>query len=192
MDSRQHDSPRGGSLSRRGFLLWGAGAVIGASLPRPVLAAARRKPPRDRSLSFYNLHTEETLETVYWDQGRYQQDALRDIDWILRDHRTGQVKPIDRELLDLLFSLRERLGCTGPFQVISGYRSPETNRMLRSRSRGVAHASLHLEGKAVDVRLEGCSLWRLRRAALNQAGGGVGYYPGPQFVHLDTGRVRFW
>jgi len=184
--------PRDPALSRRDVLLWGAVSLAGACLPAPLLAATRPRPAKVRSLSFFNLHTEEALDTVYWELGRYRPEALRSINQILRDHRTDEVKPIDRNLLDLLFTLRTNLGCTGPFQVISGYRSPQTNRMLRRRGRGVARHSLHLEGKAVDVRLEECPLWRLRWAALNEGRGGVGYYPRPQFVHLDTGPVRFW
>jgi uncharacterized protein YcbK (DUF882 family) len=115
-----------------------------------------------------------------------------DINHILRDHRTGEIKPIDPDLLDLLHALRTRLGTQRPFHVISGYRSPCTNEQLRSRSRGVARKSMHLFGKAVDIRIPGHDLADLRQAALAEQAGGVGYYPRPGFVHVDVGRVRFW
>jgi uncharacterized protein YcbK (DUF882 family) len=129
---------------------------------------------------------------VYWADGRYLPGALADIDYILRDHRAGEIKPIDTRLLDLMCSLRANLEIRGPFHVISGYRSPETNALLRNRGQGVARNSLHLQGKAVDIRLPGCELSVLRRAAMKLKGGGVGYYPSPNFVHIDVGRVRHW
>jgi uncharacterized protein YcbK (DUF882 family) len=117
---------------------------------------------------------------------------LAEIDHILRDHRTGEVRPIDTELLDLAHALGESLGAPGPFHVISGYRSPKTNALLRASGNGVASKSLHLQGKALDIRLPGCDLRRLRRAAVDLKGGGVGHYPGPNFIHIDVGRVRYW
>ena len=118
--------------------------------------------------------------------------ALADIDHILRDHRTGEVKAIDTRLLDLAHAVGESLRDHGPFHVISGYRSPKTNALLRAGGNGVAGKSLHLQGKALDIRLPGTDLPVLHRAAVDLKGGGVGYYPGPNFVHIDVGRVRYW
>jgi uncharacterized protein YcbK (DUF882 family) len=143
-------------------------------------------------LSFYNTHTEETLDVAYCIRDRYCPDALQSINRILRDHRTGEVAPIDPALLDLIHALSRKIGAGSPFHVISGYRSPATNDMLRDRSRNVAKYSLHMEGKAVDIRLPDIPLVSLRQAALDLKRGGVGFYPGPDFVHVDVGRVRFW
>jgi len=124
--------------------------------------------------------------------GRYDRRALQAIDHILRDHRTGEVLPMDTGLLDLLHTLRKKLNTDEPFHVISGYRSLRTNDMLRARGRGVSRGSMHLVGKAVDIRVPGCRLAALRDAALAEKAGGVGFYPGPDFVHVDVGRVRHW
>ncbi len=147
---------------------------------------------RRRSLKFYALHTGESLTTTYWENGRYIPGELDRVNYILRDFRANEVKPIDPALLDLLTRIQHRLGVNEPFQVISGYRSPVTNAMLHANSEGVAVHSLHLEGKAIDITLKGRSLEQLRGAALAQRSGGVGYYPKSDFVHVDTGRIRFW
>jgi uncharacterized protein YcbK (DUF882 family) len=150
--------------------------------------------PETRDLSFYHTHTGERLEVVYWQDGDYVQSALDDINVFLSDFRTGDRAEIDPELLDLIYDVRESLGSDGTYQVISAYRSPETNEMLRSRSTstGVARKSQHLLGKAIDVRLEGVSTAELRDAAFSLQRGGVGYYETSDFVHMDTGRVRRW
>jgi uncharacterized protein YcbK (DUF882 family) len=122
----------------------------------------------------------------------YLPQALRDINHILRDHRTGEKKEIDTYLLDLLFTLQQKLESRGPFHIISGYRSRGTNSLLRMTSKGIAKNSLHTDGKAVDIRLPGYDLKRVRHAALDLQLGGVGYYPLSDFVHLDVGRVRSW
>ena len=147
---------------------------------------------RERSLSFHNLHTGESLKTVYWQQGDYLPSSLADINRVLRDHRTGERHDIDPGLLDLLCDLRLRLDTRESLQIISGYRSPSTNAMLHANSDGVATRSLHLDGKAVDIRIRGRALSLLRKTALAMKGGGVGYYPSSDFVHVDVGRVRSW
>lgn len=178
-------------MTRRGFVK--LAALAGASLlPSPVLAGLRPAIGPERTLSFYNLHTGESLRTVYRAADGYVVSALADIDHILRDFRANEVKPIDPRLLDLLFAIRSRLGTREPFHVISGYRSPLTNAMLHARSEGVAAHSLHVEGKAIDIRVPGQNLAMLRSVALELRRGGVGYYPTSNFVHVDTGRVRFW
>jgi uncharacterized protein YcbK (DUF882 family) len=178
---------RGTSSSRRRVLKFGLAAIASAAVwPAEAKVIDRRR------LSFENLHTGERLDTVYWVNGAYQPGALRAINVLLRDFRTGDVYPIDRKLLDLLVGLRARLNSTAPIQVISGYRSPETNAMLASYSDGVAAGSLHMSGMAIDIRVPGRSLRSIHRVALAMAEGGVGYYPRSDFVHVDTGSVRRW
>lgn len=144
-----------------------------------------------RSLAFYHTHTGETLSAVYFDAGRYVPDALGALNQLLRDFRSGEVAAIDPQLFDLLYVLNQTCGA-GTFEIISGYRSPQTNQLLRRRSGGVAAGSLHLHGRAIDIRLRGCDTGRLRDAALALRQGGVGYYRDSDFVHVDTGRVRTW
>lgn len=186
--------------SRRGMLKIGAGA-LGAfalsSLAAPVAIAKTR--PRagvtrlnERSLAFYNLHTGESLKRTYWAEGKYIPEALGEINYVLRDFRTGDQHAIDPDLLDLLARLRARLDTAKPFQVISGYRSPKTNAMLREVSTGVAQHSMHTLGQAIDIRIEGRRLRNVRDAAWSLQRGGVGFYPASDFVHVDTGRIRFW
>ena len=172
----------------------GRRAVIGGLAAAALLPGARAfaAKPAPRSLGFHHLHTGESLDACYWQDGAYLPDALAAIDHVLRDHRTGEASAIDRKLLDLLVAVRERLGSAAPFEVICGYRSPASNEMLRSTSSGVAKHSLHLAGRAIDVRLPGRELAALRAAGIGLARGGVGYYPKSGFVHLDTGRVRQW
>jgi uncharacterized protein YcbK (DUF882 family) len=180
------------ATTRRRFLLRAAGVAAFLLAPRASSAAPRpRGEARPRALAFANLHTGERLEVAYRERGEYLPNALSSLDRLLRDHRNGEVHPIDPALFDLLYDVRQATGGS-VFEVISGYRSPATNRMLRARGGGVAAKSLHLVGKAIDVRLRGVETPMLRRAALRLRRGGVGYYPGPDFVHLDTGRVRFW
>jgi len=170
-----------------GLVAGAAAALIAA----PAIAAPRFAADR-RSLAFHNLHTGESLDLVYWSEGAYQPDALRQINRVLRDFRTGDVHPIDPQLLDLLVKVNWRLGSTNPLQVISGYRSPATNALLRRETEGVAKSSLHMHGQAIDVRVPDRALSDLHRVAMNLRGGGVGYYPRSDFVHIDVGRVRYW
>lgn len=145
-----------------------------------------------RALTFEHTHTGERLTAEYFTGGSYVPDALSAINHHLRDFRTGEEHIIDPELLNLLHRLTTLTDTTKPFQVISGYRSPKTNQMLRSKSHGVAAGSLHMAGKAIDIRLADVPLPALHGAALSLRAGGVGYYPQPNFVHVDTGRVRAW
>ena len=145
-----------------------------------------------RRVAFHNLHTGESVNEVYWENGAYVPGALSQVNHVLRDFRTGQAHTIDPGLLNLLDALSARVGTRGPFHVISGYRSPQTNAMLRRVSPGVAHDSLHMKGLAIDIRLADVDLPRLHQAALSLRGGGVGYYPASDFVHVDVGPVRHW
>lgn len=162
-------------------------AVSGLLLARNVCADLS-----PRSLGFVSTHTGERLRATYWADGRYEPEALREIDHVLRDHRTGDAKEMDVALLELLHELQGHLGVDEPFHVISGYRSAATNALLAAESNGVAKNSLHLAGRAIDIRLPGVPLAHLRAAALSLRQGGVGYYPSLDFVHVDTGRIRFW
>jgi len=150
------------------------------------------RPATTRGLSFYNVHTGETLKTVYFDRGEYVPGALLEVNYFFRDFRANQVKAIDPQLLDLLHRINRALDTSQPFNLISGYRSPATNAWLASQSEGVARHSLHMEGMASDINVQGRSLALLQIVALAMHGGGVGYYPRSNFVHVDTGRVRRW
>jgi uncharacterized protein YcbK (DUF882 family) len=148
----------------------------------------------ERQLSFYHTHTGKRLDVVYSRDGSYVPSALEEINHFLFDFRTGDAVEMDPELLDLIYDVRTELGSSNPFHVVSAYRSPKTNEMLRGKNQnsGVAKNSQHLLGKAIDVRLEGVKTAALRDQALALKRGGVGYYEESDFVHLDTGRVRRW
>jgi uncharacterized protein YcbK (DUF882 family) len=145
-----------------------------------------------RTLRFYHTHTRQSLDVTYYRQGRYDPGALGSVRDFMADWRNGQDLDLDPELLDILWSIQEKTGHSGTWEVISAYRSPQTNEMLRSRSSGVAKNSQHILGHAIDVRLQGLALEQLRDTARSLRMGGVGYYPGSNFVHVDTGRVRYW
>ncbi len=183
----EHRRNKGLCHSRRRFL---GGVVAAGAMLAPWTRAAASTG--ERGLAFYHTHTGERLKTVYYAGGDYVPDALEEINHLLRDFRTGDVSPIDPQLLDILAEVRALTGSRAEFQIISGYRSPQTNAMLRSTSSGVAKKSLHMQGRAIDVRLTQFDTAKLRKAALSLRAGGVGYYPGSDFVHLDTGRVRSW
>jgi uncharacterized protein YcbK (DUF882 family) len=173
--------------SRRGFL----GAVVTLA-PGLVNRRVLARSADARSLRFTHTHTGERLTVDYFERGDYVPDALEAVNHFLRDFRTGDVHRIDPDLLELLHDLANVTGTSAPFQVISGYRSPATNVMLRHRSEGVAAGSLHMRGQAIDIRLGDVPLRRLHEEALRRRRGGVGYYPASDFVHVDTGRVRRW
>lgn len=187
-------------LFRRLFLK--QAAVLAASLTAPAMAHAslfstlfpghteQSAPPK--SLKLYNTHTAETFSGEFWADGKFLPDAVGDINHLLRDHRSNEVMAMDSKLLLLLQSMSAQVGAGAALHVISGYRSPQTNQMLADRSNGVAKHSLHLEGKAIDIRVPGRELSLVRKVAISLGGGGVGFYPDSQFVHLDTGRVRNW
>lgn len=178
---------------RRRFLKVGLGACTLLTLPMAAASAhAAIKRPFEKKLSFLNLHTGERTRATYWANGRYIPEGMRAINHVLRDHRTGDRYTIDPDLFDTLHLLQHKLGTNQEFHVVSAYRSPASNEMLAARSNGVAKGSLHTFGKAIDIRLPGRKLSDLRTAALSLQMGGVGYYPSSNFVHLDTGRVRFW
>lgn len=176
--------------ARRRFLKSAALMSAGCFLPAIAQGAAAQRA--DRRLRFYHTHTGEALNRVFWADGAYVPDALADINRLLRDHRTNEVLPIDPQLLSLLERITSLTGKNDTVHVISGYRSPLTNRTLADRSDDVSRRSLHMDGKAIDIRVPGRDLQTLRNAALSLRGGGVGFYPQSRFVHVDIGRVRAW
>jgi uncharacterized protein YcbK (DUF882 family) len=173
-----------------------AACLLGGAAPTETATDAHPEgggEPPARSLRLYNTHTGERVEVVYRLGDAYLPAAVRRLEHHLRDHRTGDVHAFDPELFDLLADLAAAVGRPGAeFHVISGYRSPQTNEMLRARTTGVAKRSLHMEAQAIDVRLPGVDTARLRDAALDLGRGGVGYYARSDFIHIDTGRVRRW
>ncbi|MBU0946173.1 MAG: DUF882 domain-containing protein [Proteobacteria bacterium] len=163
--------------------------ITGVALLAPTLSLARKLDVRD--LSFYHTHTGKELDVTYKIAGRYDPTALKKVNRHLQDFRTHETHPIDTKLLDILYKIKTHAG-GGVYEVISGYRSPKTNSMLRNKSNGVAKRSLHMKGMAIDVRLSGVKTKELRDIARSMRGGGVGYYPQSDFIHLDTGKVRTW
>jgi uncharacterized protein YcbK (DUF882 family) len=178
------------SMERREFLKLGGLGMMAAMAPSSLFG--KGNSDHFRSLSFYNLHTGESLRTTYWEEGIYIPEALDEINHLLRDHRTGEVMQMDVALFDLLHDIRSKADTRKPFNIISGYRSPQTNATLRNHSSGVAKKSLHMQGKAIDINLSGVDLSQLRKIAMHEKSGGVGYYPASNFVHVDVGRVRYW
>jgi uncharacterized protein YcbK (DUF882 family) len=179
-------------IERRSVLRMGLLASIAAFIPNTLEASIRSIMPDERSLSFLNLHSNEYSEIKYHKNGIYDAEALDEINYLFRDHRNGTVKPIDRKLINLLYTIKTKLGSTEPFHLISGYRSRQSNNQLRQRNRGVAKNSFHVLGQAADIRLPCCSLKKLRHTAFELKLGGVGYYPQSNFVHVDVGQVRYW
>ena len=180
-------------ISRRDFLKMASGAAL-STVSSTVLARTTRleHAQGERILQLQNIHTGESISATYWAEGKYIPEELAAIDRVLRDHRSREVAVMDRQLYDVLYVLQQQVDKRGHYQVISGYRSPATNDKLRKTGSGVAKRSLHMQGKAVDIRLPGVELKHLRQAALELRAGGVGYYPKSNFIHVDTGRPRFW
>ncbi len=162
-------------------------ALSGASVPSLAASASDV-----RSIELLALHTNEYLSGAFWARGKYIEPNLAAIDHLLRDHRTDEMHRMDPRLLNYLHDLAASLGVTGPFHVISGFRSAATNAQLRRKSSGVARKSFHMFGRAVDVRMPDVPTAVVREAAIALERGGVGYYPRSDFIHLDTGRYRHW
>jgi len=177
---------------RRTFLRHGLSILpAGVLLPSPAHAIINLSK-HERKLNLNNAHTGERIRTVFWADGHFVPEGLREIEHLLRDFRTGEVSKIDPRLLLLVDQLSRTLEASTPVQIISGYRSPKTNEALRTSSSGVAKKSFHMKGMAIDLRIDGVELKRLNRVARNLKGGGVGFYPKSQFIHIDTGPIRYW
>ena len=180
------------SPSRRIFLKTAGATGLAIATPMANANIITNPTAGERKLKLRNLHTGEKLSATYWEEGGYISEELAAIDHVLRDHRSGEAIHMDHALLDQIHALQQRLGHKGTIEIISGYRSPATNAMLARNSNGVAKKSFHMLGRAIDLRMPGVELKDLRKAALKLKSGGVGYYPNSNFVHLDTGRPRFW
>ncbi len=187
-------------LNRRSFLGLGA-ATLGAVILPSIVSSASAATFKGgvigsgaRRIAFRNTHTGESFSGVYRVGNKYLPDSFSQINTVLRDFRTGQVYPIDPHVIDIMYSVHRMTGQQKPFEIISGYRSPKTNNMLRGRSAstGVAKKSLHMKGQAIDLRMEDFSSARIRDLAASLGAGGVGYYAKSNFVHLDSGDVRTW
>ena len=179
-------------LCRRSFLktLFISGFLTFA--PKMSFASIKTNDHGVRRLNLYHPKYKEWLTTEYWVRGKYIRKALSDINYIMSDQNTGEVAHIDTNLLDLLFEIHTRIGSSEPFHIMSGYRSPETNDLLRKKGWAIAKHSLHENGKAIDIRLPNTETLSLRRTAYKIKGGGVGYYPKLKFVHVDVGSIRYW
>ncbi len=190
MQARQ--APPAFRWTRRNVLVLGLSGLASAIASPASAVPPRAAPalPPTRRIRLVNPHSGERVDTVYWADGDYVAEAMKEIDYLLRDHRLEEVHRTDPKLIDVLSRLQARLDLKKPFQVICGYRSPATNETLVRT--GAAKHSFHMYGQAVDVRIEGASLKDVFNAAVSLRGGGVGRYPRARYVHIDTGPVRTW
>jgi uncharacterized protein YcbK (DUF882 family) len=178
--------------ARRRFALAAAAGVFLLPLARFARGETTAVPSTERRLELTNVHTGEVLTVTFHDPHDIAPDAAAALRHMLRDYRVNEEHEMDPGLYMQLTDLAREAGCAAKYEVISGYRSPATNEHLHDTGHGVAEHSLHMEGRAMDVRLKDCALARLRDLALAAKKGGVGYYPRSNFVHIDTGRVRTW
>lgn len=158
----------------------------------PAIVYGQSNLVLEKSLKLYNIHTQESVNVIYWKNGIYLKDSLNKLNSFLRDFRTGGITKIDTKLLDTLFNIHQKSGSTNPINIISGYRSPKTNDFLHKTTNGVAKKSFHTLGQAIDIRIPGIPLKKLRDLAKEEKLGGVGYYPKSDFIHIDSGKVRYW
>ncbi|MCD8496807.1 MAG: DUF882 domain-containing protein [Alphaproteobacteria bacterium] len=196
MNSSDHDSSLFANLNRierRDILKGGLCTLLAGVLPLfPARSAYSAQNYQSWRIAFRNTHTGESFSGVYRVGDKYLPDAFERINYVLRDFRNDEIFPMDPRVLDLVKTLHDRTGSDEPLEVLSGYRSPKTNTMLRHVSTGVAKNSLHMYGQAMDIRLPGYNTRRLRDVARKMKAGGVGYYPKSDFVHVDTGKIRSW
>ena len=185
-ENNQTEAP---DISRRTFSF---ACAAGLCLPWSATRGSSKIVYPDRVLPLNNAHTGEKENVTYWSDGHYLEDGLNQINWILRDFRTGEIKAIDPRLLNILYLLNRNINRDGNMLVLSGFRSKKTNDMLRKTTEGVARRSFHMAGRAVDIRMQNIHTADIQKAALRLGGGGVGYYPSSNFVHLDSGPVRTW
>ena len=179
-------------ITRRGLLgAFAATALVAA--PTYANAAGFLRGAGDiRRLKMYSRRTGESLDVIYWIEGDYIKDALTEVNWFMRDWRRNQSRAIDTRTVDIIAATQQLLDTSTPFLMLSGYRTAETNALLRKRSRSVAKKSLHIKGQAADLRMQGKSVRQLARAAASCAAGGVGRYSRSNFVHIDCGEKRVW
>ncbi len=182
-------------LDRRGFLKSGLVAIgtgLVTMMAPPAFASMRMPESGAFTIAFRNTHTGDSFNGVYRVGNKYLPDAFDRINHVLRDFRTGEKFPIDPRAIDIVYMIQQRTGQRGGLEILSGYRSPKTNKMLRNASGGVAKNSLHMVGQAIDLRMPGYSTRKVRDTAIDLRAGGVGFYPKSDFVHVDTGKVRHW
>ncbi|RYH12059.1 DUF882 domain-containing protein [Tropicimonas sp. IMCC6043] len=186
----EKSAPRG--ISRRGVLAAFASTVVTAAPTFSNAAGFLRGAGDIRRLKMYNGRTGESMDTIYWIEGSYIKEALKEINAFMRDWRRNEVKVIDTRTIDIMAASHNLMNTSEPYMLLSGYRSAATNAMLRSRSGGVAKNSLHIKGQAADLRLGSRSIYQMAKAAQSCQGGGVGTYRGSNFVHMDCGAIRSW
>lgn len=184
--------------ARRQFLKQLAGASSAAALMGTSQLSFAEQFKQDqniaeeRTLKLYNIHTGESLRATFWADGQFVDDEVQQIDLLMRDHRANQAMAMQRRLYEKLYHLQNLFASKEPLYVVSAYRAPKTNADLRQHSDGVAESSMHMQGKAIDIRIPGVSHRHLHKAAVAMRSGGVGYYPKSGFIHIDTGRRRHW
>ena len=181
-----------GGFTRRGVLAAFAATAITAAPTFANAAGFLRGGGDIRRIKMYSGRTGERIDMIYWIEGEYIGDAVKEVHHFMRDWRTNDVKSIDLRTIDIMAAAHNLLDISEPYMLLSGYRSPQTNAMLRSKSSGVARNSLHLKGQAADLRLNSRSVNQMYRAAAACKAGGVGRYSGSNFVHMDCGPVRTW
>ncbi|MEN8685600.1 DUF882 domain-containing protein [Marivita sp.] len=181
-----------GGFTRRGLLAAFAATTITAAPTFANAAGFLRGGGDIRRIKMYSGRTGERIDMIYWIEGEYIGDAVKEVHHFMRDWRTNDVKSIDLRTIDIMAAAHNMMDVSEPYMLLSGYRSPKTNAMLRSRSSGVAKNSLHLKGQAADLRLNSRSVGQMARAASACRAGGVGRYSGSNFVHMDCGPVRTW
>lgn len=179
-------------ISRRALMGVFAATAVSAAPTFSMAAGFLRGAGDVRRLRMYSGRTGERMDTIYWIDGDYVAEAVREVSVFMRDWRNGQAVAIDTRTMDIMAATHRLLEVNEPFMLLSGYRSPQTNAMLRETSSGVARNSLHMRGQASDLRLDGRSVNQIARAALSCQAGGVGRYSGSGFVHMDCGAVRSW
>lgn len=167
-------------------------AVAATTEKSDASRASRLFAKSERTLSLYNTHTRENITVTFYKNGKYDEVALNKLNLFLRDHRENEAMVMDRMLFTQLWAISKLIETDEPFHIISGYRSPKTNERLRKKSSGVAKFSLHMLGRAIDFRVPGVPTTKLRDTAKLLEAGGVGYYYGSDFVHIDTGDIRHW
>lgn len=180
------------SFTRRGLLRAFAATTVVAAPTFSNAFGLLRGAGDIRRLRMYSTRTGESIDTIYWIEGSYIPEAVREVSHFMRDWRNGKIMNIDTRTIDIMAASHNLLETRSPYMLLSGYRSPETNAMLRRRSSGVAKNSRHLRGQAADLRLSDRSVRQVARAAQSCQGGGVGSYSGSNFVHMDCGPVRHW
>lgn len=186
-------------ITRRDFFKVSSLVVLGAMMPIDLYSKSKIDivslfdiDNETRKLNLYNVNSKKHLDIEYYENGQYIEEALREIYKLMGDRRTGEIVKIDHKLLDTLHKMQLKINTSKPIELISGYRSPNTNKQLRKVNKNVARESYHTFGKAADIKVKGASLAELHNIALDLSTGGVGYYPKSDFIHLDVGPIRNW